>query len=355
MAAADFGYDFGRDYRLDRVGILGHSGLLVCGDDVVEQQCADLIAGQADEFAGLIARHYTHAVGVRVGRDDKVAAHLFGELDSQLEYLRILGVRKIDRREIAVERHLLLDRIDVLESDPLQCLGYELVARAVQRCVDDLEVVRDLCHNLWVDRLSEDIFKIYFVELVGNVFDNTRSQRVLELHLLHVVENIGCGDEFGHRLGMIGRELRAVLPVRLVAVVLLRIVRCGDVDSGYAMKLAHRERQYRSRANAAEQVNLDAVRGEHARGGFGEQARVVAAVAADRDAHFGFAFFVDEVGESLRRVRHCVDVHRVCTGYHRAAQSAGTELQVLDKPELDLLIVVSDGAKLGFCRLIDFV
>ena len=63
--------------------MLGHGvGQAAGGDDVINQQYADLVAGQGDIFAGLVLEDDAGTVGVGVGADNQVNAILLGQLDS---------------------------------------------------------------------------------------------------------------------------------------------------------------------------------------------------------------------------------------------------------------------------------
>ena len=44
-----------------------------------------------------------------------------------------------------------------------------------------------------------------------------------------------------HRVGVLGRELCAVFPISLVAVILLGIMRCSYIDTCNALELSQRE------------------------------------------------------------------------------------------------------------------
>ena len=98
-----------------------------------------------DKFACFIPDHNADAVGIRIGADDEVAADLLGKVDGQIKTLGILRVRAYHRREGAVHDHLLRDRGYVLDAQALEGFGDKLVARAVEGCVDDFELVGNLC------------------------------------------------------------------------------------------------------------------------------------------------------------------------------------------------------------------
>ena len=150
-----------------------------------------------------------------------------------------------------------------------------------------------------------------------------------------------------------GRKLRAVGPVHLVAVVGGGIVTRGDVDAGGGAVLDDGEGELRRRAQGVEQTDMDAVRGADAGGLHGELLAVVAAVIADDDAPAAglVALGYDQRGERLGRPAHHMHVHAVEAHAHHAAQAGGAEFQRTAETAFDLVFVVSDGVELLPLRL----
>ena len=148
---------------------------------------------------------------------------------------------------------------------------------------------------------------------------------------------------------MLRRQLCAVLPVRLVAVVLLRVVRRGDVDARDAAEVADGERKLRRGAHTVKDADGDAVGREDRRGGLGKQRRIVAAVVCNDDAaaHGVRALERDHLRHALRRLCDGVDIHLVESCAHRAAQTARAELQVAEEAHLDLVAVACDRFQLA--------
>ena len=60
-------------------------------------------------------------------------------------------------------------------------------------------------------------------------------------------------------------NLRAVLPVHLVSIILLRIVACRHVDTGYGSDLANRKGQLGCRTKRREQIDTDSIPGQNLR------------------------------------------------------------------------------------------
>ena len=114
----------GGDDGLEAHGLFGHfSGAAHRTDEVIQQQHAGLIAGDGDELAVRAANHDAHAVAVRVGAQNEVSAHLVGQVDGQVEALRVLRVGRGHRGERAVQHHLLLHAVEVLDAQAAEGLG----------------------------------------------------------------------------------------------------------------------------------------------------------------------------------------------------------------------------------------
>ena len=152
---------------------------------------------------------------------------------------------------------------------------------------------------------------------------------------------------------MLGRQLGAVGPVDLIAVILLGIVAGGDIDARLTVVFPHGEAQLRRGPQRLEDTHMDAVGGADLCGGSGKLHRVVAAVHAQGHAPaLGLlALSADDVGKALSGPADDVDVHLVQADAHGAAQAGGAELQRGKEPALNLLLVAGNRAQLLLFRL----
>ena len=187
-------------------------GQFLGGDDVIGEQYADLIARQGNVVAGLVLEHDAGAVGIRVGADDEVNVVLLCQLDGELEAFLILRVRVLDGREIAVDLHLLRLAEDVLVAQTAQDLGHQTVARAVERGVDQLEVVCDLLNAVRIDGDLDDLAQIRLVGLLGQDADHAVLHELVVVAGAHTGKDVGRGHFLGNNVGLGRGKLRAVLP-----------------------------------------------------------------------------------------------------------------------------------------------
>ena len=167
---------------------------------------------------------------------------------------------------------------------------------------------------------------------------------------MDVRKNIQAFHDRCDHVRVLRRELCAVLPVRLIAVVLARIMRGGDVDARDAVQVAQGKRQLRRRAQFVKQVDRDIRRRQHGSCRPGELLRVVAAVIGDDHAGGGFALAADQLCQRLRCVGDCMGIHGVHACFHDAAQSGSAEGQVVCEAQAQFVIVVLNGEE--FCLLV---
>ena len=344
-----------RDDRGDERRILGHRVREpALPEDVFRDQHAGHVAGETDVLAGLrILRVDAETVRVGIGREDDVSVLFLRELECQREGLRILGVRIIQRREVAVGLFLLRNDVDLLEAELLQDARDGDEARAVERRVDDLDVVRHLADDFGMDDLLLQRFHVRVVDFLAEVLQKALLQRFLFGHRLHVFKALNCVDFRDDTGVMRRRHLRAVLPVRLVSVVLRRVVARRDLDAGLAAEITEREGLLRHAAQRVGQIRLDAVRCEAKGRLLRELGGHVPAVVRDRDAAGRIAVLIDVVGEALRRLADRVDVHAVRAGADDAAQAARTKGQARVEAVLDFLLIVADREQLLLRRIVE--
>ena len=81
----------------------------------------------------------THAVGVRVGREEQVGPHPVAIVEPELKRLAHLGVGVRTGREVPVANALLVDGSDLGDADTLENARHALKADAMKRGVDDAE------------------------------------------------------------------------------------------------------------------------------------------------------------------------------------------------------------------------
>ena len=236
----------------------------------------------------------------------------------------------------------------MLDAKTRQRLGHELVAAAMEGRVDELEVVGDLFDGLIVVDHAHDICHEALVTVLTEHRDEALVDGFVKVHRRDAGEDVDVLELPGDRGGVLGRQLRAVRPVDLVAVVLLGIVRRGDVDARLAAVFAHGKRELRRRAQGLKELDGDAVARHDAGRGARKLHRVVAAVHADGDALFHglFALSADDVGKALRRPADDVAVHVVKANVHRAAKAGRAEFERTVEAVFNLLFVVCDGLEL---------
>ena len=332
----------GRHERLERHCVRREGPRAALGpDQIVQQQHARLVARELDVLPVPPAHLDRHAVGVGVGAEDEVGPHLLGQLHGQREALGVLGVGGGDGGEGPVDHHLLRHTVQPPDAQLMQDVGDLLIPGPVEGGVDHGEPVGDLGDRRAVVDLVEDAAEEGVVGLLADRRDQPGGAGVLIGHGLHVAEDVEPLHPVGDGGGVLGRELRAVGPVDLVAVVLRRVVAGGDVQPRDAPVVAHGEGQLRRGAHGVEQPHGDAVGGHDAGGLPREAGGIDAAVVADGHAAAGGVrpLGEDHLGEGLGGVADDVDVHAARAEADDAAQPGGAELEEGEEAVLDLLLI----------------
>ena len=144
---------------------------------------------------------------------------------------------------------------------------------------------------------------------------------IINLYLVNLVDNT---------LVVWSKYLCTVCPVSLVAVVLLGVVRSGNVNTGNCTQLTNGKTYLWGGAEALEQVSLDAVGAEDGCNALGKHATVVAAIVTNNNTLSTFwESLVYVVGKALCGHTYNILVHAVGAYSHDTAQTTGTELQAL--------------------------
>ena len=237
--------------------------------------------------------------------------------------------------EVAVGNGLGLDDVDVGESETSQHGGNQLDAGAVERSVDNLDVVA-LLDAFGVQHVLFDFLHESFVDLGADGDDAALAavpfDIVERLDFLHFVDDAGV---------MWRHKLAAVVPVGFVAVVFLGVVRGGEHDARLAFEVADGEREFRGGAYVVEEIYRKAIGGKHVGCNLGELAAMVAAVVRDG----GFQFLAGEaaldiVGKPLSGHADGVFVHAVGADAHDSAQAASAELEAAVKAFVEFFRVL---------------
>ena len=313
---------------------------------MIDEEGAGHVAVEQFHLAVVVADGDTHAVGIGVGGEHEVRADLIGLADGQFHRRLLFGVGRGHGGEVAVGRALRLQHGDVGEAVHFQRFRHHGDSCAVQRGIDDAEVVvaadglriSGQCQNLG----QIDIIHLFAndLDLVGIAFPVDLRQRSDGVHL---------GDD-----GFVvrGHDLAAIVPVGLVAVILLRVVRGGHHHAGLAVQMADGKRQFGRGAQVLEKVAMNAVGSHHLGGHLGEVAAVVARVV--RDSHLQLharKVLLHVVGQPLRGGGHRVFVHAVWSDTHDAAQTSCAEFQRAVKRFVQFILVLRHQATdliLGF-------
>ena len=202
------------------------------------------------------------------------SSELLGEFDGHRKRFRIFRIRRDYRREVTALDHLFGHAVYILKAPFFQRSGNKHSTRTMKRRINDTEVFLTFNH-FRVDGKGVDFIQIYLVDVFADNLNQilvALELDVLNSYFVHFIDN-----------GSVVRSkyLRTVIPIGFVTVVFFRGVACGQVDTALATEVTDGERNFRSRTQVIEQINLDTVRRENISRDFSELAAVVTAVMAD--------------------------------------------------------------------------
>ena len=262
----DFADEFCRDDGLDDKLVALHLSLRnAVLDDVIEENHARLVAIDEHPFAFAVFAGHAHAVGVGVACHYDVGINLLGQFKSQSQCFTVFGVRADNGWEVAALHHLLWNGMYVFKAPELERLWDEHHASAVQRGVDNLEVLLALDAG----RVNGD--RVYLVEVnLVNFFADDRDQVFVAFKLdvfhLHLV------NFFNDAFVVWSKHLCTIIPVCLISVVFLRIVAGRQDNSALAAQMTNGERHFGSWTHVFKEIDLDAVCREDVGTCLGEEA-----------------------------------------------------------------------------------
>ena len=111
----------------------------------------------------------------------------------------------------------------------------------MERCEDYLHLLGDLVDVLSGDRSLHDSRDVDFIHLVAEYLDDAVLDSLLVIRGLYILEDVDLCDLCRYDVSVLRSKLGSVSPVSLIAVIFLRIMARGDVDSGDRLCLSYRE------------------------------------------------------------------------------------------------------------------
>ena len=235
----------------------------VAAHDVIHENHYNLVAVHELILALAVADDAADTVSIGVGCEDDVGVDFLALCDSHCHGRGIFRIGRVDGGEIA-GCHILLRNIDdVGEAVVAQRVRNQFHAGAVNRGIDNLEVMLALDY-LGIEREGLDVGKECGVDFFTDNLDE----------LLVAVELDVLGTDAAYVIDdvdVVGSDnLRAIFPISLVAVVFLGVVGGGDVHAALATEFADCERKFGSGTEVIEKIHLDAVGREYVCDYFGK-------------------------------------------------------------------------------------
>ena len=192
---------------------------------------------------------------------------------------------------------------------------------------------------------------VLVVDLCSERYIESLSDCILFGHCLNIVI-IGDRNNLCDDTCVVRRcYLCAVLPVNLVTVVLRRIVRSRNHNSGDTSEFSKCKRKLGCGTKNIADISLDSVSCKAKRSLIRKLGRKSSAVKRNSYtllASIGTAILLDIVGKTLSSLSYSVLVHSVGARSDNSAKSAGTELKLSIKSVFNFSLVIADSHKLLF-------
>ncbi len=314
------------------------------GQDIVQQQGSDLVAGKVSIAAAVSANGAADTVTIGICGQDNIRLFTPGQLQGHLKSLRLFGVGNGHGAELRVGNHLLLHQGQVDVAAFAQQIGNMAGPSAVQRRVDKLQPCLRPGERKRPDRLA-----VRAVYLRADNPEQACALRLFPGNNPHIVKEIH--PRYG-RCNFIDERrncLSAVGAIDLVTVILRRIVAGRDHDPGGAAQFAHGKGKLRRRADAVKEKRGDAVGCKDQGGINGKFAGEAPRIAGDGHL-FIFCLQIQAVkvvSQPLRRPPHDIAVHPVQPGADNAAHPPGPESQLAAKAAGYFVAVAGHGLQLA--------
>ena len=269
-----------RDDSFDYRAVFGKRPLFfVAHKDIVHQKRAYLVAVEKNKFALCVFNSNAHTVAVGVSAYYYIAAQFVCKRDTQLKRVGLFGIGHNNRGKLRIGIFLFLyDRYGYAHLGKHSRNGN--ISRTVYRRIYDFDILAHLLYCLGRERKLGYLSIVLIVKTLANnrnmlaefVSVLTRYTVVIFARYLFPVktEVRGFVYIFYYLCRCLGRHLRAVLAVNLVAVVFLGIVAGGNHYARYAIELSYRKRAHRHGAHVFKQKYLYAVGCQHSCRGEGK-------------------------------------------------------------------------------------
>jgi hypothetical protein len=299
-----------------------------------------LVSAEEGKTAVLIPHRHRESIRIGIVGEHQIRVRSSSLGQGEIHRSRLLGVGKANGGEVRIGLDLLRHRHHVPEPGPREGLFDPGSSDTVKWRIGDLDLPR-FGDQFRVFSQSQDLLQIRLGDSLGDRNVKPSLSRQLEIH--H--RNRAQGSDRIHGPAdalIVGRDdLRAVLPVDLVAIVGRRIVAGRDHDPRARPERRHRERANRSGYRIGKDVHRDAGAGQHASSVFRKLGRHAAAVPSHHDP------LLPALGRHLEQVvreargdpAHQGPVHTPRAGADRASEASRAESEPCRKPLPDLVEV----------------
>ena len=235
------GYDDWDAFRANMEGAnvsidIIRDGADVTVDEVIVENELDLVPVDEDIFAVVVADNQADTVGIGVGSHNNFSAGFFSLCDSHSHSRRFFGVGRSNCGEVAAFHFLFGHADDVGEAEVFQRARDEFHTGAVNRSVDDFEVVMTF-DGFGAKRERFDFLEVDAVDVFADDLDFRLVAIEFDFaYAFNFVDIFDCVNVVR------SNHLCAVVPIGFIAVIFFGIMACGNHDSCGTSQISYSKR-----------------------------------------------------------------------------------------------------------------
>ena len=179
-----------------------------------------------------------------------------------------------------------------------------------------------------MDGLLFNVCDILVNNILTDVLYFSFVYKLLKVAAFYVCEDIELLDLAENLFSGFKSNLTAVASVNLIAIVLCRVVACGNNDTCVTAERSYSPRKHRCGHKLCVDVCCNAVCGKDRSGVLCEYIRLYSAVVCNSNLKIALACVLEVVCKTLSSLTYGINVHSVCTCADNASQTARAEFKI---------------------------
>ncbi len=224
------------------------------------EKTAGHISCQGNIFPTLLILYiYAKTIRIWVCRQHQIRILLLRKLKCKSKCLLCLWIWIAHSRELSIRQLLFWHNIYILKAKLLQHSSRRNISCAMKRCINNGQILLYFLDNLRMANLCLKLCNIAVINRSSNRLVKSHTLRLCLLHRLHCII-ISNSFNLSHNPSIMWRRnLCAILPIYLIAIVFWWIMARCNINSSDTTKLSHRIRKLWRRAKRFKYICLNTV------------------------------------------------------------------------------------------------